>query len=107
MCTEAFEFEQYYFPRGTLFTWNAWAISQNPAEYPDPERFYPERFMDEHVGDILHRIWGFGAGRRGKMSVECKLIKKLVCAGYQVAARNLFITIARLLYCFDFAYAGV
>jgi len=66
MCTEDFEFEQYYFPRGTLFTWNAWAISQNPEEYEDPERFWPERYMDEHVGDILHGVWGFGAGRRGK-----------------------------------------
>jgi cytochrome P450 len=65
MCTEDFQFEQYYFPKGTLFTWNAWAICQNPAEYPDPERFYPERYMDEHVGDILHGVWGFGAGRRG------------------------------------------
>jgi Cytochrome P450 len=65
MCTEDFEFEQYYFPRGTLFTWNAWAISQNPMEYEDPERFWPERYLDEYVGDILHGIWGFGAGRRG------------------------------------------
>jgi cytochrome P450 len=65
MCTEDFQFEQYYFPKGTLFTWNAWAICQNPAEYPNPERFYPERYMDEHVGDILHGVWGFGAGRRG------------------------------------------
>lgn len=70
MCTEDFEFEQYYFPKGTLFTWSAWAISQNPAEYPDPERFYPERFMDEHVGDILHGIWGFGAGRRGMLTFQ-------------------------------------
>jgi hypothetical protein len=31
----------------------------------------------------------------------------VVCAGYQVAARNLFITISRLLYCFDCEYAGV
>jgi cytochrome P450 len=65
MCTEDFEFEQYYFPRGTLFTWNGWAIVQNPSEYKDPERFWPERFLDEHVGDILHGIWGFGVGRRG------------------------------------------
>jgi cytochrome P450 len=105
MCTEDFEFEQYYFPRGTLFTWNAWAIVQNPLEYKDPERFWPERFLDEHVGDILHGIWGFGAGRRGNYGYERSLM--IVCAGYQVAARNLFITISRLLYCFDCEYAGV
>jgi cytochrome P450 len=92
--TEDFEFEGYYFPKGTLFTWNAWAISQNPAEYEDPERFWPERFLNEHVDNILHGIWGFGVGRR-------------VCSGYPVAARNLFIAIARLLYCFDFEHAEV
>ena len=36
---------------------------------------------------------------------EMELIS--VCAGSQVAARNLFITISRLLYCFNFEYAGV
>jgi cytochrome P450 len=65
MSTEDFEFEQYYFPKGTLFTWNSWAISQNPLEYEDPERFWPERFLDDTVGDVLHGQWGFGAGRRG------------------------------------------
>jgi cytochrome P450 len=94
MCTEDFEFEGYYFPKGTLFTWNAWAISQNPQEYEDPARFWPERYMDEHVENVLHGVWGFGAGRR-------------ICAGYPLAARSLFITISRLLYCFDFEYAGV
>lgn len=105
MSTEDFEFEQYYFPKGTLFTWNAWAISQNPSEYKDPERFWPERYVDEHVGDILHGVWGFGAGRRGSDILETRLIT--VCAGNQVAARNLFITIARVLYCFNFEYSGV
>jgi len=70
MCTEDFEFEEYYFPRGTLFTWNGWAISQNPAEYEDPERFWPERYLNEHVGDILHGLWGFGAGRRGILELR-------------------------------------
>jgi cytochrome P450 len=65
MCTEDFEFEQYYFPKGTLFSWNAWAICQDPREYENPERFWPERFMNAHVGDILHGNWGFGCGRRG------------------------------------------
>jgi cytochrome P450 len=94
MSTEDFEFEQYYFPKGTLFTWNAWAISQNPDEYEDPERFWPERFLNQHVDNVLYGIWGFGVGRR-------------VCSGYPIASRNLFITIARLLYCFDIEYDGV
>lgn len=50
--------------------------------------------MNMSINNILHGIWGFGVGRR-------------VCPGYPVAARNLFITIARLLYCFDFEHAEV
>jgi cytochrome P450 len=65
MSTEDFEFEGYYFPKGTLFTWNAWAISQNAKDYEDPDRFWPERFLDENLGNVLHGVWGFGAGRRG------------------------------------------
>jgi len=64
MATEDFDFEGYYFPKGTLFTWNAWAICQNPVEYKDPDRFLPERFLDEEVGNPLHGLWAFGAGRR-------------------------------------------
>lgn len=94
MCTEDFEFEGYYFPEGTAFTWNAWAISQNPEEYEDPARFWPERYLNEHIDNPLYGVWGFGVGRR-------------VCAGYPLAARSLFISISRLLYCFDFEYGGV
>jgi cytochrome P450 len=65
MATEDFEFEQYYFPKGTLFTWNAWAINMNPEEYKDPELFLPERFLDENVDSPLIGLWSFGAGRRG------------------------------------------
>jgi len=39
------------------------------------------------------------------MTIEMEL--KSGCTGNQVAARNLFITISRLLYCFNFEYAGV
>ena len=74
MCTEDFEFEQYYFPKGTLFTWNAWAISQDPKEYEDPERFWPERFMNDQVGDILRGVWAFGAGRRCTTSLRLGLM---------------------------------
>jgi cytochrome P450 len=64
MSTEPIEFEGYYFPSGTLFTWNAWAICQDPKEYPDPDKFMPERFLNDEVENPVSGLWAFGAGRR-------------------------------------------
>ena len=56
------EYEGYKFPAGTVFTFNSWAIVLNPNEYKDPERFWPERFMNEDLNNPLRGHWSFGAG---------------------------------------------
>ncbi|KAF4456814.1 cytochrome p450 [Fusarium albosuccineum] len=83
------EYEGYRFPAGTVFTWNAWAIALSPEECHQPERFWPERFLDGNEGNALKGHWAFGPGRR-------------VCVGWKVGEMNVWIAIARLLYCFDF-----
>ncbi|KAF2647056.1 cytochrome P450 [Lophiostoma macrostomum CBS 122681] len=83
------EYEGYRFPAGTVFTWNAWAIALSPKEYEDPERFWPERFLNGEEENALKGHWGFGPGRR-------------VCVGWKVGEMNVWIAIARLIYCFDF-----
>ncbi|KAK1761678.1 cytochrome P450 [Phialemonium atrogriseum] len=83
------EYEGYKFPAGTVFTWNAWAIALSPDEYKEPERFNPDRFLDENLLNPLKGHFGFGPGRR-------------VCVGWSVGEMNVWIAIARLLYCFDF-----
>lgn len=60
--TEDLEFEGYKFEKGTIFSWNSWNICMNPEEYEDPQKFKPERYMDEHVYDTLQGHFGFGAG---------------------------------------------
>ncbi|TVY54163.1 Cytochrome P450 monooxygenase patI [Lachnellula cervina] len=83
------EYEEYSFPAGTVFVWNAWAIALNPKEYEQPERFWPERFLNDDLNNGLKGHWAFGPGRR-------------VCVGWNVGEMNVWIAAARLLYCFDF-----
>ena len=87
--TQDDEYEGYKFPKGTLFTWNSTAIALDEREYKDPERFWPERFMNEDLDNVLKGHWSFGPGRR-------------VCSGYNVGETNVWIAVARLLYCFEF-----
>jgi cytochrome P450 len=98
------EYEGYRFPKGTLFTWNSMAIALDEREYEQAERFWPERFLgrfegglldgrkeevDAHLEDVRRGHLGFGPGRRA-------------CSGYNVGETNVWIAVARLLYCFDF-----
>lgn len=57
------EYEGYRFPAGTVFTWNAWAIALSPDEYKEPERFNPDRFLDENLLNPLKGHFGFGPGK--------------------------------------------
>ncbi|CAK7237197.1 hypothetical protein SEUCBS140593_009877 [Sporothrix eucalyptigena] len=88
------EHEGYKFPAGTVFTWNAWAIALNPDEYEQPERFWPERFLNDDVENALKGHWAFGPGMR--------MTGRRVCSGWKAGEMNVWIAIARILYCFDF-----
>ncbi|KAK5320491.1 hypothetical protein LTR93_006703 [Exophiala xenobiotica] len=63
MLTKDDEYEGYKFPAGTVFTWNAWAIALDPREYKDPERFWPDRFLNEDLSNPLKGHWAFGPGK--------------------------------------------
>lgn len=56
------EYKGYRFPAGTVFTWNAWHISQNPDEFEDPDEFKPERFLNKDVESVLKGHLNFGPG---------------------------------------------
>ncbi|KAF4556760.1 Cytochrome P450-like protein 52 [Elsinoe fawcettii] len=87
--TSDLRYEDYHFPAGTIFAWNSHYIALSPDEYEDPERFWPERFLNKDVDNVLQGHWSFGPGRR-------------VCAGYNVAQTNAWMAMSRLLYCFKF-----
>lgn len=82
----------WYIPKNTWVQGNVWAIHRNENEFPEPDRFYPDRFFE---GNPLHRPFPndkgymtFGWGRR-------------VCSGQGLAEQGTFLTVARLLWAFN------
>ncbi|KAL8293231.1 hypothetical protein RQP46_000925 [Phenoliferia psychrophenolica] len=87
-------YQNHVIPAGCQIIGNHWSISRDPAVFPDPDEFRPERWLVDGLverglrTDINHV--GFGFGRR-------------ICAGKNLADRSLFINCSLLLWAFDFA----
>ncbi|CAE6521446.1 unnamed protein product [Rhizoctonia solani] len=78
-CIQDDTYKGYFIPKGAIM-----AISNNPAVYPEPDRFNPDRFLDPSVPDAP----AFGYGRR-------------ICPGSFYSEAALFITAASILSVFD------
>lgn len=105
------EFEGYKIPAGTIVTHNQWAIANSTDEYEQPDRFWPERFINDDLDKPAKGHLGFGAGKKpfsswqspsipSWLNLNCHAGRRL-CVGYNVAITNLHISLARLVYCFD------
>ncbi|KAI0767200.1 cytochrome P450 [Fomes fomentarius] len=86
------EYKGYLIPKGSLVIGNSWYLSRDQSHYPDPERFSPERFLNEEGQINLHvrdpRTFAFGYGRR-------------VCPGRHLGEASVFVTIASVLHTFS------
>lgn len=103
--TEPITWRQHVIPAGTPLVLNAYGIHRDPALYPNPLAFDPDRWAgkleaaselaDDRVGARSEALYAFGAGRR-------------VCPGQHVAEQGLFLAVARWLWAFDTgkAYEG-
>jgi cytochrome P450 family 78 subfamily A len=79
-------------PAGTTAMVNMWSIAHDPAIWPEPEKYRPERFLEENVsvlGSDL-RLAPFGAGRRA-------------CPGKMLALATTNLWVAQLLQKFEWA----
>ncbi|KAJ4289086.1 hypothetical protein N0V90_011428 [Kalmusia sp. IMI 367209] len=80
----------YRIPKGAMLLANTWWFTHDPAVYPEPMKFNPDRFMKTatHEPEPDPRNFIFGYGRR-------------ICPGRYVADNALFITIAQSLQVFQ------
>jgi cytochrome P450 len=80
----------YQLPAGMHVYGNLWAIHSDPRDFPDPDMFKPERFLEEHRRPYLNKIGhnAFGWGRRS-------------CSGQYFAEQGLSMTVVRLLWQYD------
>ena len=87
----------YLIPKGAGVMNNVWTINNDPSRAPEPRRFDPSRYKDDHLGlydsasnpEAAKRDqFTFGAGRR-------------ICQGMHVAERSLFLAMSRILWAFD------
>jgi cytochrome P450 len=86
---------------------------RDPRDYPEPERFYPERFVKDDaintdVRDPSTLVFGFG--RRYVMGIICHIPSNLdflidicrsICPGKHFASDTAFLIIASILHTFE------
>lgn len=92
MLTKDDVYKGFFFKAGTFFHANQWAIHRDPEQYPDPESFNPQRWLDPKYPTYrepltqypnLVNYTCFGSGRR-------------ICPGQHVAELSVFLGIAMI-----------
>ncbi|KAF8191118.1 cytochrome P450 [Mycena galopus ATCC 62051] len=88
------QYEGYHIPLGSTIVVNLWALGHDKDTYPDPDRFWPERFMSDGKTPAPPdpRQFAFGYGRR-------------LCPGKQFGDTTVFLCVARTLAAINIAPA--
>jgi len=90
--------DRFYFPAGVEVTVPVYALHHNAEYFPDPDTWKPERWLPDEVGEegvkrCYEAFTPFSYGSRQ-------------CIGKRLAYIELWITVARAVYLFDFDYVG-
>ncbi|KAK1229348.1 hypothetical protein PQX77_007605 [Marasmius sp. AFHP31] len=92
---ESFDLMGFEVPPGTVVATQAWSMHRNPAIFPSPEAFMPERWLENDAPGCSERLvrmtqymMPFGTGTR-------------VCGGQNVAQMMMRIVIAAIVRNFD------
>ncbi|KAI0278784.1 cytochrome P450 [Russula aff. rugulosa BPL654] len=83
-------YKGFFIPKGASMIANAWAILHDPEAYPEPDKFKPERFLNEDgtVRDDPMLSLVFGIGRR-------------ICPGRHLVESTVFIVTSSILSVFN------
>ncbi|KAG8947353.1 hypothetical protein FRC04_010801 [Tulasnella sp. 424] len=83
----------YFIPKGTTVFTNIWNMSRNPAYFPDPTAFKPERHINNPgqpgptpTLDPRHFVFGFG---------------RRTCPGNELALHSSWMGVAAVLWAFE------
>ncbi|KAK5074269.1 hypothetical protein LTR64_006587 [Lithohypha guttulata] len=74
-------------PAGSVFYMNAWAADYDDTHFKDPNRFMPERYLDDQEGSGTPH-YGYGAGSR-------------MCVGSHLGNREIYTVFLRILTAFE------
>ncbi|GIY32256.1 cytochrome P450 3A21 [Caerostris darwini] len=73
-------------PKGTIVTIPIYAIHRDPQRFPDPKRFYPERFSgEEKANRDQYSYMPFGVGPRNCVGMRFALTEIKVCLAHVIA----------------------
>ncbi|KAF9456168.1 cytochrome P450 [Collybia nuda] len=80
--------QNYIIPKGASVIGNVWSVGRDPVVFPDPEKFDPQRWINED-GKIREELkaFTFGFGRR-------------VCPGQHMASASVYINTALIQWAF-------
>ncbi|GAC72208.1 cytochrome P450 CYP2 subfamily [Moesziomyces antarcticus T-34] len=98
--TQDVEYRGFLLPKGSSVVAPHWSISLDEKEYPDPHVFRPERFLQEHEGEVKVKGTWFAA-QRGSVAFG---FGRRICPGLHIAMRSLIINLAAMAWCFDIAH---
>ena len=65
--THDITFHDYFIPKDTFILVNMWSAMKDEQHWPEPEKFEPERFLDEkrHLRNVNHpAMMPFSVGKR-------------------------------------------
>ncbi|KDQ51029.1 hypothetical protein JAAARDRAFT_73848 [Jaapia argillacea MUCL 33604] len=81
-------YEGMFIPKDTVVMANVWGILHDEKMYPDPDRFWPERWDGRFPDARDPRTYAFGFNRR-------------ICPGRHLAFNSLWIVVASIMAVFD------